>query len=130
MIFDEADRMLDQGFKPDMDRLVNQFNLPPRESRQTMMFSATFPDAVQRLAGEYLNKDYVFVTVGKVGDANTDITQEVHMVSQHSKRDKLVSILNETGNQRTLIFVELKRNADFLASYLSQQEYGTTSIHG
>ena len=70
--------------------------MPPKGERQSLMFSATFPDEVQRMAEAYLN-DHLFITVGRVGDANTDITQEFHNVDQFGKREKLTSILNETG---------------------------------
>lgn len=88
--------MLDMGFEPEIRKLVSQFNLPPKEERQTLMFSATFPEEIQRLAQEFLNK-YLFVTVGRVGGANSDITQEVIKVSQFDKRDTLVKLLNESG---------------------------------
>jgi probable ATP-dependent RNA helicase DDX4 len=128
-ILDEADRMLDLGFLPSMMKLANELGMPAKTERQTLMFSATFPEEVQQLARELLN-DYIFVTVGHVGSANNDIEQHVVQVDQLNKREKLVSILNEQGNQRTLVFVEQKRHADFLASFLSQSEFPTTSIHG
>ena len=93
--------MLDMGFKPSIDRLVRDFTLPPKGDRHTLMFSATFPDDVQRMAADYLH-NYVFITVGRVGDANTDITQEFHNVDQYGKREKLTSILNETGKFKFL----------------------------
>nr|BAE93269.1 RNA helicase [Tubifex tubifex] len=128
-ILDEADRMLDMGFLPNMMALANELGMPAKTERQTLMFSATFPEEVQQLAKELLN-DYIFVTVGRVGGANTDIEQHVLQVDQFNKREKLVSILNSQGQQRTLVFVEQKRQADFIASYLSQSEFPTTSIHG
>lgn len=126
-ILDEADRMLDLGFKNEMVELAKSFGMPA--DRQTLMFSATFPEEIQHLAKELL-RDYIFITVGRVGGANWDIKQNVFSVGQNDKRDKLVSILNETGLDRTLIFVEQKRQADFLASFLSQSNFPTTSIHG
>lgn len=126
-ILDEADRMLDLGFKDAMMDLAKQSGMPP--DHQTLMFSATFPEQIQELARELL-KNYIFITVGRVGGANWDIKQFVYQVSQNEKRDKLVSILNEGGNERTLVFVEQKRQADFIASFLSQSSFPTTSIHG
>ena len=95
-ILDEADRMLDLGFKNEMVELAKSFGMPA--DRQTLMFSATFPEEIQHLAKELL-RDYIFITVGRVGGANWDIKQNVFSVGQNDKRDKLVSILNETGKQ-------------------------------
>lgn len=121
--------MLDMGFEPDMRRLVETMGMPVKTARQTLMFSATFPAEIQMLAKDFLN-DYLFLSVGQVGGANEDVTQTILEVSQFEKRDKLIEILREHAGQRTLVFVEQKRNADFLASMLSQSEFATTSIHG
>ncbi|KAK3743248.1 hypothetical protein QZH41_017049, partial [Actinostola sp. cb2023] len=128
LILDEADRMLDMGFEPAIRKIVEQSNMTEREHRQTLMFSATFPDEIQRLAGDFLRKDYLFLAVGRVGGTNLDIQQHVLQVNGNDKRDKLFDILNESGRDRTLVFVELKRVADFLACLLSENSFPTTSI--
>ena len=102
--------MLDMGFLPDLRSIVNEHGMPGKTSRQTLMFSATFPDDMQLLAAEMLN-DYIFITVGSVGGASQDIEQNVHKVPQSEKRQKLFDIL-QAGNQnrcmiRLLLIVAL-----------------------
>ncbi|XP_065903723.1 ATP-dependent RNA helicase DDX4-like [Dysidea avara] len=128
-ILDEADRMLDMGFGPEIKKVVTNYTMPSKENRQTLMFSATFPEEVQQIASEYLN-DYVFLTVGRVGSTTSDIEQHVMQLQEYDKREKLCEILNQSSSDRILVFVETKRSADFLASYLSQEGFPTTSIHG
>lgn len=121
--------MLDMGFEPEMRRLVETMGMPARTARQTLMFSATFPPEIQLLAKDFLN-DYIYLTVGVVGGANQDVKQDVVECPQFEKRDKIEALLRENPDRKTLVFVEQKRNADFLASFLSQSSFATTSIHG
>ena len=100
-ILDEADRMLDMGFGPEMKKIVNNYSLPSKENRQTLMFSATFPEEIQQLAAEFLN-DYVFLTVGRVGGTTSDIEQCVMQISEYDKREKLCEILNKSSELRSL----------------------------
>ncbi|BES91995.1 DEAD/DEAH box helicase [Nesidiocoris tenuis] len=131
VVLDEADRMLDMGFQPEMEKMFNNPSMPPTGSRRTLLFSATFPAEIQRMAGKYLI-DYLFLTIGKIGGACVDVEQNFYEVPCFEKRDKLNEILSETkdSNCLTLVFVEQKRNADFVAAYLSEKKIPTTSIHG
>jgi len=129
LVLDEADRMLDMGFMPEMVRITSSAGMPAKGERQTLMFSATFADEVQNLAKDLLN-DYLFLVVGMVGAACDDVTQSVWEVDKFSKRDKLVEILKDVGTDRTMVFVETKKNADFIATYLSGEGLPATSIHG
>ncbi|NXB08694.1 DDX4 helicase, partial [Cnemophilus loriae] len=130
LVLDEADRMLDMGFGADMKKLMSFPDMPQKDKRQTLMFSATFPEEVQRLAGEFLKTDFLFVVVGHVGGACSDVQQNILQVSQYFKRDKLIEILHSIGNERTLVFVDTKKKADFIACFLCQENIPATSIHG
>ncbi|CAF3633797.1 unnamed protein product [Rotaria socialis] len=129
-VLDEADRMLDTGFEPDI-RKLEDLGLPPKEDRCTSMFSATFPTEVQQLAKHFLRNDYVFLAVGTLGGANEDITQCIEEVPQGQKKDRLFQLLEQNlKSERCLIFVETKRSADYIGSLLSQKNFRSTTMHG
>nr|XP_010938236.1 DEAD-box ATP-dependent RNA helicase 24 [Elaeis guineensis] len=127
LVLDEADRMFDLGFEPQMRSIVGQL----RPDRQTLLFSATMPYKVERLAREILT-DPVRVTVGEVGMANEDITQVVSVIPSDAEKmpwllGKLPEMIDEGD---VLVFASKKATVDEIESQLIQKGFKVAALHG
>jgi len=125
---DEADRMLDMGFGPQLRKICSQI----RPDRQVLMWSATWPKEVQVLANDYLH-DYYQVTVGSLElSGNKDVTQMIEVCTDQDKYRNLLRYLRENWSpkDRVLVFVETKKGCDMLTRSLRMDGFQARAMHG
>eukprot|EP00088_Acartia_fossae_P034854 TRINITY_DN3582_c0_g1_i2.p1 TRINITY_DN3582_c0_g1~~TRINITY_DN3582_c0_g1_i2.p1 ORF type:complete len:831 (-),score=239.68 TRINITY_DN3582_c0_g1_i2:433-2880(-) len=150
IVLDEADRMIDMGFEPDVQTILNHMpvtnqkpdselaedvsllaeNFKQRNKyRQTVMFTATMPPAVERLARTYMRRP-AYCYIGSIGRPTERVEQVVYMMKENDKRNKLISILNSGIEPPIIIFVNQKKGADVLAKGLEKMGYNAATLHG
>ncbi|KAI1360679.1 P-loop containing nucleoside triphosphate hydrolase protein [Xylaria arbuscula] len=132
VVLDEADRMLDKGFEDDIKRIIGC--TPKKEERQTLMFTATWPQSVQALALSFMISP-VRIQIGgnESGDlqANTRIEQRVEVVDQRAKEGRLLQLLKaHPKNERVLVFCLYKKEATRVETFLQQRGIKVVGIHG
>ena len=126
LVLDEADRMLDMGFEPQVRAICSQIRL----DRQTLMFSATWPKEIQDLAATF-QRAFLRIHVGSVDLVfNPDVRQHFRLVSERDKLDELTQVLSEHRNKRVLVFTKMKKTTDDVEQALRAKGVNAFSIHG
>ena len=125
VVLDEADEMMDMGFLDDIKEIFKYLN----GRKQTLMFSATMPAPIKKLAQNVLNEPE-FITITQAEVTNTKIEQSFYVVEEYERDDALIRLFDYKNPAKAIVFCKMKRDVDRLSTYLVSQGYSAKGLHG
>jgi ATP-dependent RNA helicase DeaD len=125
-VLDEADEMLNMGFMEDIEYIFKKTN----ENKQVLLFSATMPKTIQRLAEKYMKLDYQHIIIEEITKTAINVKQYYYVVNQRERTESLCRILDVRDPDRAIVFCQTKREVDELLAELSKRNYSAEAIHG
>ncbi len=128
LVLDEADEMLDRGFAPDVEAIIDE--MPPAERRQTALFSATVPDWVKQTASQHLRPDYAWVQLNATAEGRPDIEHKIYDMHLADKTFALRHLLDTEADKSVLVFARTKHGVKKLAEKLQTEGYAAAGLQG
>jgi ATP-dependent RNA helicase DeaD len=125
-VLDEADEMLNMGFMEDIEFIFNKTN----ENKQVLLFSATMPNAIKKLAEKYMKTDYQHIVIEELTKTSINVKQYYYVVNQKERTESLCRILDVRDPDKAIIFCQTKREVDELVAELAKRNYSAEAIHG